>query len=169
MLFRSARLQPAWVFSTGSNNGHESAPLVNNGVMFVSTPGNQVIALDARTGRRLWHFQTIHHDLWDLDNVSAPQLVTVTHDGRKVDVVAHAGKTGFLYVFNRVTGEPLWPIEERAVPVSDVPGETASPTQPIPTRPAPFARQGFSADDVMAFTPALRRAALDEKIGRAHV
>ena len=76
---------------------------------------NCLLALDARTGKRLWHFQTVHHDLWDLDNVSAPQLVTVMHNGKKVDVVAHAGKTGFLYVFNRVTGEPLWPIEERAV------------------------------------------------------
>ena len=82
---------------------------------------NCLLALDVRTGKRLWHFQTIHHDLWDLDNVSAPQLVTVTHNGQKVDVVAHAGKTGFLYVFNRVTGEPLWPIEERPVPKSDVP------------------------------------------------
>ena len=69
----------------------------------------------SQTGKRLWHFQTIHHDLWDLDNVSAPQLVTVTHNGKNVDVVAHAGKTGFLYVFNRVTGEPIWPIEERKV------------------------------------------------------
>ena len=76
---------------------------------------NCLLALDVQTGKRLWHFQTIHHDLWDLDNVSAPQLVTVTHNGQKVDVVAHAGKTGFLYVFNRVTGEPLWPIEERPV------------------------------------------------------
>ncbi len=84
---------------------------------------NCLLALDARTGKRLWHFQTVHHDLWDLDNVSAPKLVTVTQNGRRVDAVAHAGKTGFLYVFNRVTGEPLWPIEERPVPKSDVPGE----------------------------------------------
>jgi quinoprotein glucose dehydrogenase len=109
---------------------------------------NCLIALDARTGKRLWHFQTVHHDLWDYDNVSAPQLVTVTHNGRRVDAVAFAGKTGFLYVFNRVTGEPLWPIEERPVPKSDVPGEQAWPTQPFPTRPAPFARQTFTVDDV---------------------
>jgi quinoprotein glucose dehydrogenase len=101
-----------------------------------------------QTGRRLWHFQTIHHDLWDLDNVSAPQLVTVTHDGKKVDVVAHAGKTGFLYVFNRVTGEPLWPIEERPVGKSTVPYELAWPTQPFPTKPPAFARQSFTADEV---------------------
>ena len=93
---------------------------------------NCLIALDARTGKRLWHFQTVHHDLWDYDNVSAPQLVTVRHNGQRVDAVAHAGKTGFLYVFNRVTGEPLWPIEERPVPKSDVPGEQAWPTQPFP-------------------------------------
>ena len=84
---------------------------------------NCILALDVRTGKRLWHFQTIHHDLWDLDNVSAPQLVTVRHNGQNVDVVAHAGKTGFLYVFNRVTGEPLWPIEERPVMKGDVPNE----------------------------------------------
>ena len=109
---------------------------------------NTLLALDARTGRRLWHFQTIHHDLWDLDAVSAPMLVTVTHEGRKVDAVAHAGKTGFLYVFNRVTGEPLWPIEERPVLQTDVPGEWTAPTQPFPTKPPPFAKQNFTVDDV---------------------
>jgi quinoprotein glucose dehydrogenase len=109
---------------------------------------NCILALDARTGKRIWHFQTIHHDLWDLDNVSAPLLVSVRHGGRRIDAVAHAGKTGFLYVFNRVTGEPLWPIEERPVPASDAPFEMAWPTQPFPTRPAPFARQSFSVDDV---------------------
>ena len=109
---------------------------------------NTLLALDAQTGRRLWHFQTIHHDLWDLDNVSAPQLVTVMHDGRKIDAVAHAGKTGFLYVFNRVTGESLWPIEERAVPASTVPGEETWPTQPFVTRPPPFAKLTFTVDDV---------------------
>ena len=110
--------------------------------------GNCLLALDARTGKRLWHFQTIHHDLWDLDNVSAPMLVTVRHNGRRIDAVAHAGKTGFLYVFNRVTGEPLWPIEERPVPQTDVPGEYSHPTQPFPTKPAPFAKQSFTVDDV---------------------
>jgi quinoprotein glucose dehydrogenase len=110
--------------------------------------GNSLLALDVRTGQRLWHFQTVHHDLWDLDNTSAPQLVTVNHDGRRIDAVALAGKTGFLYVFDRVTGEPLWPIEERPVPQSDVPGERSSPTQPFPTKPAPFVRQSFTVDDV---------------------
>jgi quinoprotein glucose dehydrogenase len=107
-----------------------------------------LVALDARTGKRLWHYQTVHHDLWDFDNVSAPQLVTVRHNGKKVDAVALAGKTGFLYVFDRVNGEPLWPIEERPVPKSDVPGEQSWPTQPFPTKPAPFVRHTFSVDDV---------------------
>jgi quinoprotein glucose dehydrogenase len=109
---------------------------------------NCILALDAKTGKRLWHFQTVHHDLWDFDNVSAPQLVTVHHNGKKVDVVAHAGKTGFLYVLDRVTGKPIWPIEERPVPKSDVPGEQSWPTQPFPTKPPAFARQTFSVDDV---------------------
>jgi quinoprotein glucose dehydrogenase len=109
---------------------------------------NCLLALDARTGKRLWHFQTVHHDLWDLDNVSAPMLLTVTHEGRKVDVVAHAGKTGFVYVFDRVTGQPLWPIEERPVPPSDVAGEQAWPTQPFVTKPPPFIKQSFTVDDI---------------------
>jgi quinoprotein glucose dehydrogenase len=109
---------------------------------------NCILALDVRTGKRLWHFQTVHHDLWDYDNVSAPQLVTVTHDGQKVDVVAHAGKTGFLYVFERVKGTPLWPIEERPVEASQVPFEKSGPTQPFPTKPPAFARQSFTEDDV---------------------
>ncbi len=109
---------------------------------------NCLLALDARTGTRLWHFQTVHHDLWDFDNASAPQLVTVRQKGRRVPAVAYAGKTGFLYAFNRVTGEPLWPIEERPVPKSDVPGEQAWPTQPFPTKPPPFVRQTFTVDDV---------------------
>jgi glucose dehydrogenase len=109
---------------------------------------NCLLALDARTGKRLWHYQTIHHDLWDLDNTAAPQLVTVRHNGQSIDAVALAGKTGFLYVFNRETGAPLWPIEERPVPSSDVPGEQAWPTQPFPTKPPPFVRQSFTVDDV---------------------
>ncbi len=107
-----------------------------------------LLALDARTGKYLWHYQLTHHDLWDYDAVAAPQLVTVKHDGKMVDAVAEAGKQGFLYVFNRVTGKPLWPIEERPVPKSDMPGETAWSTQPFPTAPPPFARQKFTADEV---------------------
>ena len=90
-----------------------------------------------RTGKRLWHFQAVHHDLWDYDLATAPKLLTVKHDGRDVDVVAQASKHGFLFVFDRVIRAPLWPIEERPVPQSDVPGEQTSPTQPFPTLPPP--------------------------------
>ena len=110
--------------------------------------GNCLLALDARTGKRLWHFQMVHHDLWDYDATAAPQLVTVRHNGKPIDAVAQATKQGFLYVFDRVTGKPLWPIEERPVPKSDMPGEQAWPTQPFPTVPPPFARQKMTADDV---------------------
>lgn len=116
-------------------------------------PGNNLfadslLALDARTGKYLWHFQTVHHDIWDYDPTAAPQLATVKHDGKTVDVVALASKNGFLYVFDRVTGKPLWPIEERPVPKSEVPGEWTSPTQPFPTLPPPFARQRFTQKDL---------------------
>jgi quinoprotein glucose dehydrogenase len=110
--------------------------------------GDCLLALDARTGKRLWHFQMVHHDVWDFDNATAPKLLTVRHNGQMVDIVAQAGKTGFLYVFNRVTGEPLWPIEERPVPKSDMPNEQLSPTQPFPTNPPPFARQSFTEKDL---------------------
>jgi len=110
---------------------------------------DSIVALDARTGTRRWHFQTVHHDIWDLDNNSAPQLTTISHNGRKIDVVAVASKTGYLYVFDRVTGKPIWPIEERPVPQkSTVPGQYLSPTQPFPTRPEPFSRQSFTVDDL---------------------
>ena len=113
--------------------------------------GDCLLALDARTGKRLWHFQMVHHDIWDYDNATAPKLLTVRHNGQNVDIVAQAGKTGFLYVFNRVTGEPLWPIEERPVPKSDMPNEELSPTQPFPTNPPPFARQSFTEKDLSPY------------------
>ena len=110
---------------------------------------DSLIALDARTGKRRWHFQTVHHDIWDLDNNSAPQLTTITRAGRKVDIVAMASKTGYLYVFDRVSGKPIWPIEERPVPQkTSVPGQYLSPTQPFPTRPEPFSRQSFTVADL---------------------
>jgi quinoprotein glucose dehydrogenase len=110
--------------------------------------GNSLLALDARTGKRLWHFQTVHHDIWDYDLTTAPKLLTVRHNGTTRDIVAQATKFGLLYVFDRVTGEPLWPIEERSVPKSDVPGEESWPTQPFPTKPPPFARLKFTVDDI---------------------
>ena len=110
--------------------------------------GDCLLALDLRTGKRLWHFQAVHHDLWDYDFTTGPKLMTVRHNGKMVDIVAQAGKTGFLYVFDRVTGEPLWPIEERPVPKSTMPGEESWPTQPFPTKPPPFARQHMTVDDI---------------------
>jgi quinoprotein glucose dehydrogenase len=123
-----------------------------------------LLALDARTGKYKWHFQEVHHDLWDYDAVSAPQLITVKHNGKTVDAVAHAGKTSFLYVLDRVTGEPLWPIEERPVPKSDMPGEHAWPTQPFPTKPPAFGRQKFTADDINPFLPEEQRATLKDRV-----
>ncbi|MDB5248802.1 MAG: Quinoprotein glucose dehydrogenase [Segetibacter sp.] len=115
--------------------------------------GNSLVALDARTGKRLWHFQTVHHDLWDFDIAAAPQLVTVKHNGEQIDAVAIATKQGFLFAFNRVTGEPLWPVEERPVPASGMPGEKSWPTQPFPTVLAPFARQKVTVADVNPHLP----------------
>jgi quinoprotein glucose dehydrogenase len=126
--------------------------------------GNCLLALDAHTGKRLWHFQFVHHDLWDYDAPAAPKLLTVRHSGKMLDAVAQPTKQGFLFVFDRETGEPLWPIEERAVPKSDVPGEESWPTQPFPTKPPPFARQKFSSDDLNPFIPEAERATLRDKI-----
>ena len=125
--------------------------------------GNSLVALDVHTGKRLWHFQTVHHDLWDYDLPQAPKLLTVTHNGRQVDVVAQATKHGFLFVFDRVTGEPLWPIEERPVPKSDVEGEHAWPTQPFPTAPPPFARQKFTEADINPLLPEADKVKLREQ------
>lgn len=113
--------------------------------------GNSLIALDAATGKRRWHFQTIHHDIWDRDTPAPPNLFTVVHAGKKVDAVSVLSKQGFLFVFDRVTGQPLFPIEERPMPASSVPGEKAWPTQPIPLKPAPFTRQSFPESDINDF------------------
>jgi quinoprotein glucose dehydrogenase len=110
--------------------------------------GNCLLALDARTGKYLWHFQAVHHDLFDYDLTTSPKLLTVKHDGKMVDIVAVAGKNGFLYVLDRVTGKPIWPMVERPVPQSEMPGEHSWPTQPFPTAPPPFATQSFTPDDV---------------------
>jgi quinoprotein glucose dehydrogenase len=124
--------------------------------------GESLVVLDARTGKRVWHFQTVHHGLWDYDIPAPPLLYTATVNGRRIDAVAVLGKTGFVYAFDRVSGEPIWPIEERPVPASDVPGERAARTQPVPTKPAPFAPQGFTEADVVDFTPEIRQLALAE-------
>jgi len=122
---------------------------------------NCVVALDANTGKRLWHYQIVHHDLLDKDMPCPPVLLTVTHKGKKIDAVAQGTKHGLLFVFNRVTGEPLWPIEERPVPKSDLRGEEAWPTQPFPTKPAPLMRQGYTEADVSNISPEAQIATLD--------
>ena len=122
-----------------------------------------LVCLDARTGERRWHFQTVHHGVWDYDLAAAPNLVTITVDGREIDAVAQVSKHGFTYVFDRVTGEPVWPIEERAVDTTtDVPGEVLYPTQPFPTKPPPFAGQGVSLHDANDLTPEIRALAVEE-------
>jgi glucose dehydrogenase len=156
----------AWKTVGGANNWGELSIDAKRGIVYVPTGspkynfyggnrqganlfGDCLLALEARTGKRLWHFQTVHHDIWDLDNNSAPQLTTIRRNGQSIDVVAMASKTGYLYVFDRVTGQPIWPIEERPVPQrTTVPGEVLWPTQPFPTRPPPFSRQTFTADDL---------------------
>jgi quinoprotein glucose dehydrogenase len=121
---------------------------------------NSLVCLDAKTGRRVWHFQMVHHDLWDYDNVGAPVLGDITVNGKRIKAVMQPNKTAFLYVFDRVTGQPVWPIEERPVPQSDVPGEHSWPTQPFPTKPPAFDRQGLTEDDLIDFTPELHAEAL---------
>jgi glucose dehydrogenase len=123
-----------------------------------------LLALDARTGRRLWHFQMVHHDIFDYDDATAPKLLTVRHKGKPVDVVAEVSKQGFVWVFDRDTGKPLWPVEERPVPASDVPGEKTSPTQPFPVKPPPFARQKFTVDDLSPYLSPEDRARFRDMI-----
>ena len=121
---------------------------------------NSLVALDATTGQRVWHYQFVHHDLWDSDLPAAPNLIDITVDEQRIRAVAQVTKHGFVFVFDRITGEPVWPIEERAVSVSDVPGERASETQPFPTKPPAFDRQGLTIDDLIDFTPELRQEAI---------
>ncbi|HYP25189.1 MAG TPA: pyrroloquinoline quinone-dependent dehydrogenase [Blastocatellia bacterium] len=118
-----------------------------------------LLCLDAKTGKRIWHFQTVHHGLWDYDLPAAPVLCDIKVNGRKVKAVAQITKTGFCFVFDRATGKPIWPIEERPVPQSKVAGERSSPTQPFPTKPAPFETQGSTVDNLIDFTPELREEA----------
>ncbi len=122
--------------------------------------GTSVLALDARTGERVWHYQLVRHDVWNYDVPHAPQLVDITVDGERVPALAQISKQSFAYVFDRETGEPVWPFEYREVPQSDVPGEQLSPVQPFPTRPEPYEMQGLSEDDLIDFTPELREQAL---------
>lgn len=141
---------------TPSNDWYGGDRLGNN--LFAES----VLCLDANTGKRVWHFQTVHHGLWDYDLPAPPMLVTIRPNGQPVDAVAVPAKTGFLFVFDRATGRPIWPIAEMAVPASDVPGERAAPTQPFPSKPAPFAQQGLTENDVADFTPAIKALAIAE-------
>ncbi len=121
--------------------------------------GETLVCVDLKTGERKWHFQLVHHPLWDMDISSAPILADITVDGKLVKAVAQPSKQGFLYVFDRVTGKPIWPIPEKPVEVGSVPGELYSPTQPIPSKPPAYSRNGVSIDDLIDFTPALRERA----------
>ena len=127
-----------------------------------------LVALDIETGKRVWHYQLIRHDIWDRDIPTSPIILDVTVDDRRIPLVVQITKQSFAYVFNRVTGEPIWPIEDRPVPASDVPGERTAPTQPFPTRPAPFDRQGVTIDDLIDFTPELRAEA-EEIVSRFRI
>jgi quinoprotein glucose dehydrogenase len=142
-------------FGTPTNDYYGGHRLGNN--LFAES----LVCLDATTGKRVWHFQAVHHGLWDYDFPAAPILGDITVDGRQIAAVMQISKQGFVYVFDRRTGVPVWPIEERPVPASTVPGEKASPTQPFPTRPPAFERQGFTDADVIDFTPAINARAME--------
>lgn len=174
----------AWKYAGGANTWGEISVDTKRGIAYfpVGSPtfdyygadrigsnlfGNCLLALDARTGKRLWHFQFVHHDLWDYDLTAAPQLITVKHKGKKVDAVAQATKHGYLFVFNRVTGEPLWPVEERPVPASNMPGEQAWPTQPYQPALAPFTRHTVDSSDLNPYFPPGERAKWKQRLAAA--
>ncbi len=121
---------------------------------------NSIVAIDAKTGLRKWHFQMVHHDIWDYDTPMAPNLLDVVIDGRPRKIVAQTTKQGWIYAFDRATGEPIWPIVETPVGDSEVPGEVVSPTQPIPTKPAPYAHMGLTEADLIDYSPAIKDSAL---------
>jgi len=158
----------AWKYMGGVNNWGEMTVDAQRGIVYIplGSPtydfygldriganlfGTSIVALDARTGKRLWHFQLVHHDLWDMDPSAAPQLTTIRQNGRTRDVVVVTCKTGWLYVFDRVTGEPIWPIEERPFPKSEMPGEQAWPTQPVPTKLDAYIRHTFGVEDISPY------------------
>jgi len=170
----------AWKRIGGANNWSGMALDEKRGIVYVPTgsPGsdfyggirkgqnlfaNSLIALDAATGKYLWHFQFIHHDLWDRDLPANPNLVTINHDGKKIDAVAQITKHGYIFLFDRITGKPIFPIEEKSVPpIPALPGEEPWPTQPIPTLPEPFARQKFDPEDVTDLTPEAHKEMMEK-------
>lgn len=166
----------AWRTAGGANSWAGMSVDVTRGIVYVPTGSatpdfyggdraganlfaNTLLALDARTGKRVWHYQTVHHDIWDRDLPAAPNLVRLTREGQSVDALAQITKSGFVFVFDRATGRPLFPIEERPVPRSELAGETAWPTQPFPLAPAPFARQSMTEADITDLSPSARAAA----------
>jgi quinoprotein glucose dehydrogenase len=122
---------------------------------------DSLVALDLKTGKMKWYYQIIHHDIWDYDMSSPPLLMDITVDGKPIKAVAEPTKMSMLYVFDRITGKPVWPIPEKPVPQGHVPGEWYAPTQPIPSKPAPYGRNGFTKDDVIDFTPAMKQKGLE--------
>ena len=159
-------LEVAWTYQSGGarpdgRSQIQCNPLIVDGVLYGTSPALVLFALDAATGKRLWHYQFVRHDLWDRDLPAPPTLLRVKRNGKNVDAVAQVTKSGHVFVFNRETGEPLFPIEERIVPPSDLQGESAWPTQPLPLKPAPFARQVFSADEITDISTESRKNVLD--------
>lgn len=171
--------EDAWKYAGGANNWAGLSVDHKRGLLYVPTgsptydywggnrPGenlfsNSLLCLDARTGRRVWHYQVVRHDLWDRDLPAPPNLLTIRRDGIEIPAVAQVTKSGHIFVFHRETGEPLFPIDEVAAPASDVPGEAAWPSQPVPRAPAPFARQAITLDDLTTRTPEVHRAALEQ-------
>jgi glucose dehydrogenase len=169
----------AWKTAGAANNWAGMALDAERGIVYVPTGSpvfdfygadrvgddlfaDTLLALDAQTGKRIWHFQGVHHDIWDRDFPSPPALVTVKHDGKRIDAVAQTSKQGFLFLFERTTGKPLFPIEDRSYPPSQIPGEVTSPTQPVPLVPEPFARQLLTEDLLTQRTPAAHAWAVQE-------
>ena len=174
----------AWKYVGGNNNWGEMTIDTRRGIAYIplGSPtydfygadrlganlfGTSIVALDARTGKRRWHFQLVHHDLWDMDPSAAPQLTTIRHNGRNRDVVVVTSKTTWLYVFDRETGDPIWPIEERAVAKSEMPGEESWPTQPYPTNPPPHSKQSFTVDDVSPYLSTEEAEAFKKRLAAA--
>jgi quinoprotein glucose dehydrogenase len=172
-------LRDSWTYNGGANSWPGMALDTIRGIVFVPTGSasddfyganrlgdnlyaNSLIALNAETGKRIWHFQFVRHDIWDRDLPSPPSLVTIRRDGKTIDAVAQTTKHAFVYVFDRVTGKPLFPIENRRFPASDVPGEVTADTQPIPTRPAPFSRQRLTKEMLTTRTPDAHEWALEQ-------
>jgi len=171
----------AWKTMGGNNNWGEMTVDPANSIVFVplASPnydfwgvnrpgdnlfGSSLVALDARTGKRLWHFQTVHHDIWDYDLTNGPKLLTLMRDGKPIEAVAQATKNGFIYTFERKTGRPVFPIVEKAFPTSDVEGEVTAATQPIPVAPPPFARQHFELSEINPYLSETQRSAIAERL-----